>query len=167
MPWNVIAQIGDDGYYPTLDPGEPRFVATIDQPGSTHSVTQHLLSEVFKAGLVPSQTAIDLSSCCRHHLHRGFQDLAWLQQRGCMDKRNLIHAPVADPALWNNGAPKLNEILPFLTGDEWAVHFRNKVRPHKTKLANPLIRAGGGVAFFQEAWTRLWVLSTCYLPVTT
>jgi 7-cyano-7-deazaguanine synthase in queuosine biosynthesis len=38
-----------------------------------------------------------------------------------------IHAPVTDVALWSKAAPRLTELLSFLTGDEWTVKFRNKI----------------------------------------
>ena len=109
MPWNVIAQIGDDAYYPTLDPAEPRFVATIDQPGSAHSVTQHLLSEVFKAGLVPSQTAIDLFHVAAIIYTADLRIWRGYNSEDALTREIVVHAPVTDPALWKNAAPKLND----------------------------------------------------------
>jgi hypothetical protein len=148
MSWNVIAQIGEDNYYPLLDPKEVRFLATIDKPGDSHGVTHDLLANVFKAGLRPSQTAIDLLHVAAIvytadlRIWRGYNtDDAWSRQIS-------IHAPVTDVALWTAAAPKLTELLCFLTGDEWAINFRNKVPAPEPTIGNPPDPVPGGVCLF-------------------
>jgi 7-cyano-7-deazaguanine synthase in queuosine biosynthesis len=140
MSWNVIAQIGGDDYSPPLDPKELRFVATIDKPG-VHGIADNLLVDVFKAGLRPSQTAVDL-------LHMAAiaytADLRiWRRYNGedGWSREIAIHALVTDVALWNNAGPTLVELLSFLTGDEWQVAFRCKSvskEPSLGKLTEPL-----------------------------
>jgi 7-cyano-7-deazaguanine synthase in queuosine biosynthesis len=132
-PWHVIAQIGNDDYQPVIPPEDARFVATIDKPGGEHSVTQHLLSEVFKEGLVPSEAAIDLvhlaAMVCTADVRiwRGYSEDAWT--------RNItLHFPVMQPALWNAAVPVLTELLSFLTGDEWDLQFRKKAPPDAIKV---------------------------------
>jgi len=148
MPWNVIAQIGEDTYYPALDPKEPRFVGTIDKPGDNHGVAHHLLSDVFKAGLHPSQTAIDLlhvaaiAYTADLRIWRGYNgDDAWSREIS-------IHAPVTDVALWNGAAPRLTELLSFLTGDEWTVEFRGKVPLPPPTVGKPPDPRPDGVCLF-------------------
>lgn len=126
MPWHVIAQIGLDDYQPVIEPDEPRFVATIDKPCSQHSVTQQLLSEVFKTGLIPPETAIDLVHLAEIvytadlRIWRGYGDDGWTREI-------TLHIPVAQPDLWSVAAPIIKELLSFLTGDEWTLQFRQKV----------------------------------------
>ncbi len=148
MPWNVIAQIGEDIYYPPLDPKEPRFVVTIDKPGDNHSIANHLLSGVYKAGLRPSQTAVDLlhvamtAYAADLRVWRGYNgDDAWSREIS-------IHAPVTDVALWTSAAPRLTELLCFLTGDEWRVEFRGKVPSATPTVGKPPDPMPDGVCLF-------------------
>jgi hypothetical protein len=126
MLWHVISQVGLDDYQPVIAPEESRFVATIDKPGSEHSVTQQLLSEVFEKGLIPSETAIDLAHLAAIvytadlRVWRGYGEEGWTREI-------MLHVPVAQPDLWNAAVPILTELLSFLTGDDWALLFRQKV----------------------------------------
>lgn len=126
MKWHVIAQVGADDYQPEIPQEEPRFTATIDKPGSEHSVTQHLLSGVFKEGLIPPEVAIDLIHLASMvftadlRVSRDYGEENWTREIS-------LHFPVADPDLWNVSTPILTELLSFLTGDEWTVVFRKKV----------------------------------------
>jgi len=127
MLWNVIAQIGDDNFYPVLDPNDFRFVAAIDKPGENHGVAHDLLSDVFKAGLRPSQTAIDLLYIAAIAYTADLRTWRGYDTEDAWAREIAIHVPVTDVALWNAAAPKLIEFLRFLTGDEWTVNFRPKV----------------------------------------
>src|ERR1035437_198785 len=138
MPWNVIAQIGEDDFCPSLGDDEARFIATIDKPGSSHSITQNLLSQVVAAGLRPSQTAIDLL-----HLAVVIYTADLRIWRGYSAGDNwtrdiLVHLPVSDPELWIKSKQTLLDLLSFLTGDEWDIHFRTKVPTSEPKYGKPL-----------------------------
>ena len=143
MPWHVIAQIGFDDYEPVIASEEPRFVATIDKPGSEHSIIQQLLWEVFGKGLIPSEAAIDLVYLAAIvytadlRIWRGYGEEGWTRDI-------TLHVPVAQPDLWNAAVTILTELLSFLTGDEWSVQFRKKV-PQKE------IEAGEGALSQPEA----------------
>lgn len=148
MPWNVIAQIGEDNYYPSLDPKELRFVGTIDKPGDNHSVAQHLLADVYKAGLRPSQAAVDLLHVAAMaytsdlRIWRGYNgDDAWSRQIS-------IHVPVTDVTSWTGAAPRLTELLNFLTGDEWTIEFRDKVPSPAPTVGKPPDAIPDGVCLF-------------------
>jgi 7-cyano-7-deazaguanine synthase in queuosine biosynthesis len=135
MPWHVIAQIGNDDYQPEIGSEEARFVATIDKPGSEHSVTQQALSEVFDEGLVPSETAIDLVNLAAIvytadvRIWRGYSEDAWTRSI-------TLHFPVTQPDLWNAASPILTELLSFLTGDEWDLRFRKKPTAEAIKVGD-------------------------------
>jgi 7-cyano-7-deazaguanine synthase in queuosine biosynthesis len=148
MPWNVIAQIGEDNYYPPLDPTDVRFVATIDKPGDNHGVAHDMLSDVFKAGLRPSQAAIDLlhiaaiAYTADLRIWRGYNiEDAW-------SREIAIHAPVVDVKLWNAAGPRLTELLCFLTGDDWTVNFRGKVPTPEPSIGNSPIFPPDSVCLF-------------------
>src|ERR1035437_7520919 len=96
MAWNVIAQIGEDDYYPLLDPTDLRFAVTIDKLGNNHDLAHDLIADVFKAGLRPSQTAIDLlhfaaiAYAADLRIWRGYStEDAWSREIS-------IHVPVVD-----------------------------------------------------------------------
>ncbi|HEX7362453.1 MAG TPA: Qat anti-phage system QueC-like protein QatC [Bryobacteraceae bacterium] len=126
MPWHVIAQIGPDEYLPDLATEEPRFVASIDKPGSRYSITQQLLSQVLEKGLIPSETAMDLVHLAvivytaDLRIWRGYSEDGWAREI-------TLHVPVSQPGMWNEASPVLSELLSFLTGDHWTVLFRPKV----------------------------------------
>lgn len=50
MKWHVIAQVGADDFEPVIVQGEPHFTATIDKPGSEHTMTQQLLVGFLRKG---------------------------------------------------------------------------------------------------------------------
>ena len=126
MPWHVIAQIGPDDYLPELSTEEPRFIASIDKPGSQYSVTQQLLFKVLEEGLIPSETAMDLVHLAvivytaDLRIWRGYSEDGWTREI-------TLHVPVSQPGMWNDASPVLSELLSFLTGDHWTVLFRPKV----------------------------------------
>lgn len=127
MRWNVIAQIGDDGYQPSLGANELRFVASIDKPGDNHNVTHGLLAGVFKAGLHPCKTAIDLLNVAAIAYTADLRIWRGYNPEDPWPREISIHVPVTDVALWTAAGPTLVELLSFLTGDDWTVNFRNRV----------------------------------------
>lgn len=148
MLWNVIAQIGDDNYYPALPANELHFLATLDKPDGNHAVANDLLSGVYRAGLSPSQTAIDLLHLATivytadlriSRLYDG--EDAWLREIS-------IHVPVNDLALWTGAKSILIELLCFLTGDEWTVKFRQKVPSPEANIAKPTDTRPDAVCLF-------------------
>lgn len=148
MLWNVIAQIGDDNYYPVLDPKDFRFVAAIDKPGDNHGVAHDLLSDVFKAGLRPSQTAIDLLHVAAVAYTADLRTWRGYDTEEAWSREISIHLPVTDVGLWNSAAPQLTEFLRFLTGDEWTLHFRTKVPAAEPAIGNPPDPLPGAVCLF-------------------
>jgi 7-cyano-7-deazaguanine synthase in queuosine biosynthesis len=148
IPWHVIAQIGEDEFYPALDPEFPRFVVTIDKPGSNHSLVQQFLAPVFDVGLSPSQTAIDLVNLAAItytadlRVWRGYNDEdGWTREI-------LVYVPVADVELWNAAAGILCDLLRFLTGDNWRVSFRAATGVLAGTLGKPTVRSPEGVCLF-------------------
>jgi 7-cyano-7-deazaguanine synthase in queuosine biosynthesis len=148
IPWSVVAQIGEDEFYPALDPESPRFVVTIDKPGSNHSLVQELLSPVFDVGLSPSQMAIDLVHLAAIvytadlRIWRGYNgEDGWTREIH-------VYMPVADVGLWNAAASALCDLLRFLTGDNWKVHFRSTTSVSVGALGKPTARSPNGVCLF-------------------
>lgn len=148
MSWHVIAQIGDDNYYPALDANELQFVATLDKPGSNHAVANNLLWDVFKSGLRPSQVAIDLLHLATIvyaadlRIWRGYDsEDAWFREIS-------IHVPVTDVPLWTAARLTLTELLCFLTGDAWTVNFHQKVPCPEPTIAKPSETLPNAVCLF-------------------
>jgi 7-cyano-7-deazaguanine synthase in queuosine biosynthesis len=137
VSWHVIAQIGDDDYYPVLAAEELQFVASLDKPSGNHAVVNNLLGDVYKAGLSPSQVAIDLLHLATIvytadlRIWRGYDsEDAWYREIS-------IYVPVTDVALWTAAKQILTELLCFLTGDAWSVNFRQKVPSPEPTIGNP------------------------------
>jgi len=146
--WNVIAQIGDDGYQPPLDANELRFVATIDKPGDNHGVAHGLLSGVFKAGLHPSNAAIDLLHVAAIAYTADLRIWRGYTPEDPWPRDISIHIPVTDVALWTAAGPTLIELLSFLTGDEWTVNFRSRVPVPEPTFGKPPNAAPDVVCLF-------------------
>jgi 7-cyano-7-deazaguanine synthase in queuosine biosynthesis len=137
VSWHVIAQIGDDDYYPSLAADKLQFVASLDKPSGNHAVVNNLLWDVYKAGLHPSQVAIDLLHLATIvytadlRIWRGYDsEDAWYREIS-------VHVPVTDVALWTAAKPILIELLCFLTGDAWSVNFRQKVPSPDPTIGHP------------------------------
>jgi hypothetical protein len=147
MKWHVIAQVGADDFQPVMPQEEPRFTATIDKPGSEHSVTQQLLAGVFKEGFIPPETAIDLVHLAAMvytadlRVSRDYGEENWTRQI-------TLHFPAAAPDLWNASAPTLTQMLSFLTGDEWTVVFRKKVPAKDVEAGERALSAPNAVCLF-------------------
>jgi len=135
--WNVIAQIGDDNYCPALEANELQFVATLDKPDGNHAVANDLLSGVFKAGLSPSQTAIDLLHLATIVYTADLRISRLYDSEDAWFRDISIHIPVTDVASWAAAKPILTELLCFLTGDGWTVNFRQKVPSPEPTIAKP------------------------------
>ena len=48
-----------------------------------------------------------------------------------------LHIPVQDKLLWDNSLKVLTEMLRFLTGDIWNLHFRSSKRVHSCYVSSP------------------------------
>lgn len=141
MPWNVIAQVGNDAYCPLLDPSEARFVATIDKPDDSRGISHNILSDVFKAGLRPTQTAIDLLNFAEIVYTADLRIWRGYNSEDAWTRDIAVHFPVSNPELWTTAGPQIKEFLSFLTGDEWNLSFRAKApSPEPTVGTPPLIK---------------------------
>jgi len=135
--WHVIAQIGNDNYYPALEAKELQFVATLEKPDGNHTVANNLLWGVYKSGLRPTQTAIDLLHLATVvytadlRIWRAYDgEDAWFREIS-------VHVPVTDVGLWTAARPILTELLCFLTGDAWTVNFREKAPSTDAEIGKP------------------------------
>lgn len=137
MLWNVIAQIGDDNYYPALEPNELQFVASLDKPDGNHAVASDLLGGVFRAGLSPSQTAIDLLHFATIVYTADLRISRLYDSEDAWFREISVHVPVTDVALWTAVTPIVRELLCFLTGDGWTINFRQKVPSPGPTIAKP------------------------------
>ncbi len=126
MPWHVVAQVGGDDYHPSLTDNEPRFVATIDKPGASHSITQQLLSPAFAAGLKPSSTAVDLLNLADMIYTADLRVWRGYSPEDAWTREIKIYLPVANPDKWNASRTAVIDFLSFLTGDVWDIEFRQK-----------------------------------------
>lgn len=141
MPWNVIAQIGDDSYCPLLDPNEARFVAAIDKPDESRGISHNILSDVFKAGLRPTQTAIDLLNFAAIVYTADLRIWRGYNSEDAWTRDIAVYIPVTDPELWTTASPQIKEFLSFLTGDVWNLRFRARVAGSEPTIGTqPLIK---------------------------
>jgi len=135
--WNVIAQIGDDNYYPALQANELQFIASLEKPEGNHAVASDLLWGVFRAGLRPSQTAIDLLHLATAVYTADLRISRLYDSEDAWFRDIAVHVPVTDVALWTAAKPVLTELLCFLTGDRWTINFRQKVPSPEPTIGKP------------------------------
>lgn len=95
-------------------------------------------------GLTPSEKSVDLAllaaavTAADTRISRGDAQDAWTRE---ID----VYLPVDDPQLWSSLAPLIVNLLNFLTGDRWGVHFRPRpalgrgLAPEQThlRMVNP------------------------------
>ncbi|UCQ28806.1 hypothetical protein DCF83_05855 [Edwardsiella tarda] len=84
------------------------------------------LTGLRELGLTPSETSVDLALLAatvtaadtRISRNRNAQDL-WTRELS-------LHIPVFDPVLWSSQTGLLSNLLNFLTGDRWSLHFHER-----------------------------------------
>jgi 7-cyano-7-deazaguanine synthase in queuosine biosynthesis len=126
VSWHVIAHVGpEDDFLPGISDAEPRLIVSIDQPGNTSRLCQHLLTNVIDAGYWPNPIAVDLLNIALAtytadlRVSRRYAEDTWT--------RNFdLYVPVSDPALWKAASSRLTRLLSFLTGDSWRIEFRER-----------------------------------------
>ena len=96
-----------------------------------------MITQLFARGIVPSECAVDvgiLAACVTAADTR--IERAADSQDGWTREIDL-HIPVQDAALWTAGAPRLERILRFLTGDRWRLFFRQRHADYRTLVTRP------------------------------
>ncbi len=128
MIWHVITRVGDaDTFDPQLSPTEPRIVVGLRRAGDPYTLGPDAIKAIAKAvGEAPQDAAADLLTAATAAFAADLRvprDLA--PDRWTRHLR--LYVPVTDPTLWSTVAPRLSELLAFLTGDVWEIEFRQLV----------------------------------------
>lgn len=125
MSWHLIVRVcSADSYTPTIASEEPRLVVSIDAPGDPFAIRNNLFKEVEgRVFLNPSSLAIDLLNFAISiytadlKISRSLSEDRWT--RGL-----VVHLPVVNLEVWTKSRDLVQEMLNFLTGDQWEMHFR-------------------------------------------
>jgi hypothetical protein len=128
MTWHVITRIGEgDTFEPGIGGEEPRILVGLRRRGDSSALGPDVLRTITgNAGAMPSDAATDFLTIAQAAFAA---DLRIPRDIG-LDRwtRGIrMHVPVADVGLWSGLAPTVTALLGFLTGDEWAIEFRQRV----------------------------------------
>lgn len=137
--WHLVVRVGDaDSFTPAIARRDQ--VLTLILDGSTipqhvlgGRVTHNVWSSIDERRLVAPPIAIDLLRLAS----AVYAADARVARRSAYDgwtREFVLHVPVSQPALWEGAVEPLLDLLGFLTGDHWQVHFR------------PLVLASGSIA---------------------
>lgn len=109
----------------------------IDAFGTLDRGMNQLLERLFKLGVRPSETAVDLmiAAAAVYAADTGisrdrYADDGWTRM---ID----VSLPVADPDLWTSLGSNLSSMLRFLTGDHWTFSFRPRPEEHEAFARQP------------------------------
>lgn len=124
MTQHIACRIGPtDDFLPPTDSSSVVRVVSIDGKSDATAVRNSVKSELQRTGVVPSQAAFDLL-----HLAMAVYsaDLCTLRSTGHDTwTRDLhLHLPVSAPDAWQASRGLVADMLGFLTGDHWALDFR-------------------------------------------
>ncbi len=84
----------------------------------------HVLSQLREIGLRPSETSVDLALLAAAITAADTRISRSADAQDAWTRRIDLHVPVQVPARWVALAPLIANMLKFLTGDQWHVHFR-------------------------------------------
>lgn len=119
-------------------------------PGETEVVTQlHLvkgkrrfdhgigdaLETLRVLGVFPTETGVDLMIVAAHIHAADTRISRTTESQDAWTREIRLVVPVASPALWEQAAPILVEMLNFLTGDRWVFHFRARPQGFESTVA--------------------------------
>ncbi len=96
-----------------------------------------MITRLAARGIVPSEAAVDLAilAACVTAADTRIERAADAQDG--WTREIDLHIPVQDAALWKSGAPRIERILRFLTGDGWRLFFRQRHTDYRTLATRP------------------------------
>lgn len=123
MTWHIVCLAGpNDHFAPRTAMGDAVLTVPFDVPGHPDTLQSSVSDVLATAGLTPPDAAHDL---LRAAIGAYTGDVR-IDRNNTFDRwtRDLIlHLPVQSPR-WAGGAPHLERLLAFLTGDRWRVQIR-------------------------------------------
>ena len=102
-----------------------------------------VIDRLTERGIIPSETAADLMLLAATVTAADTRISRATDSQDTWTREIDLYVPVQDPAQWSPVAPLIVRTLNFLTGDRWAVFFRERHRNHQELIRRPreLVRA--------------------------
>lgn len=98
-----------------------------------------VLSQLREIGLRPSETSVDLALLAAAITAADTRISRSADAQDAWTRRIDLHVPVQAPDQWIALAPLITNMLKFLTGDQWGVHFRPRPTGIGTLAAAPSV----------------------------
>jgi hypothetical protein len=124
MSWDIVVKIGEGDTFVPSNPGEATLNISFDRPGDTWLPQESVLSKIYETyGSSPGDAAVDLLRAAiavysaDKIVSRKYASDGWTRDFN-------IYLPVSSLSHWQESAPIFVEMLSFLSGDRWNVHFR-------------------------------------------
>lgn len=132
MTWHVVGRFGreEENFEPALREGGERVEVPIDVPGAPSSMRHNVWSELDRHRLDVPPLAVDLFRVAAVVLAADLR----IPRKSAFDDwtRDItLYLPVSDLDAWERVQDRFRDLIAFLTGDHWTVHFRqaNVPRP--------------------------------------
>ena len=125
MTWHVITRVGDtDAFEPTIAATDPRIFVGLRRAGDPFGLGPDIVRQIAQhAGAVPSDAATDFLTIAE----AAFAADLRIPRDTAPDRwtRSIrLYLPVSAPAVWTLLRSQVENLLGFLTGDEWGLELR-------------------------------------------
>ena len=125
MTWHVITRVGDaDAYEPAMADTDPRIFVGLRRQDDRFGLGPDIVRQIAQsAGAVPADVATDFLTISEAafaadlRIPRDTAEDRWMRSI-------RLYLPVSAPTVWTPLRPQVQELLGFLTGDEWELEFR-------------------------------------------
>lgn len=123
--WHVIAQVGsDNAFFPDIHESDPRLVVSVAKAGDRANVANNMLEVLQRAtGRTPDPHIFDLLRLAAAVFAADLRIPRKLT-RDRWRRRIHLYFPAFRSDLFSPAVPHLNQMLEFLTGDEWSLEIR-------------------------------------------
>jgi 7-cyano-7-deazaguanine synthase in queuosine biosynthesis len=152
MSWHMSCQIGnDDKYTPVTSNKDQLGHIIFDTAPAQATVSTNTWEILDRNGLTPTPLATDFY---RVTVAAYTADQRINRSKHGFDQWSrdiVLHLPVTDLELWNEVKEPFEQLLSFLTGDHWTLHFRHsefqRLQRHERLFANATATQAKQVCF--------------------
>jgi hypothetical protein len=125
MTWHVITRVGDaDAFSPTVADADPRIFVGLRRQGDRFGLGPDVVRQIAQnAGAVPNDAATDFLTIAE----AAFAADLRIPRENAPDRwtRSIrLYVPVSAPGVWSPLCRRVEDLLGYLTGDEWHLEFR-------------------------------------------
>ena len=135
MSYHILVRAGEnDTYTSKFSRDEPQALLNMDGSSTSNTVNANPWEALDRHGLTPTPIAIDFYRAAVAAYSADQRITRAKHSRDGWGRDITLHLPVTQLRQWRKTKTTFEELLKFLTGDNWALHFR------ETKFLRPPVR---------------------------